>query len=397
MFKRFLANVPHYFSKHPTRGLVELYWSVGMMDFGLAAVVIFEPIFLFVLGYSLSQIMLFYAAVYLLYILLLPLGGRIIGKIGYEHSIFYSQFFLIAYYIALFAISKYGFFIFVAPVFFAIQKSLYWPSYHADFAVFCQDKQRSREVGGKETISMAMYILGPIAGGFILEKAGFGILFLAASFLFVLSVIPLFRIKEIHDTADFQYKEVFKKMFDKEHRRNFLAYLGFGEELIVLTLWPIFIYTVIKDYLEIGSLVALATLATAILALYLGKICDTYKKESILKTGSFLYAISWITRGFMRNAWQIFSIDTLSRFSKEMLFVPLVAQTYENAKKMGPLEYAVFFEQSLAVGKFLTALLLFFILQYIVSSWILVFAIAGILTFLYTLLRPVSSRGLFRK
>jgi len=389
MFKRFFANVPHYFSKHPSRGLIELYWSVGMMDFGLAAVVIFEPIFLFVLGYSLSQIMLFYAAVYLLYILLLPLGGRIIGKIGYEHSIFYSQFFLIAYYIALFAISKYGFFIFVAPVFFAIQKSLYWPSYHADFAVFCQDKQRSREVGGKETISMLMYILGPITGGFILEKTGFGILFLAVSFLFVLSVIPLFRIKEIHDTTKFNYKEVFKKLVDKDHRRNFLAYLGFGEELIVLTLWPIFIYIVIKDYLEIGSLITLATLFTAVLALFLGKICDKYKRENILKAGSFLYAISWFIRGFMSKAWQIFSLDTLSRFSKEMLLVPLVSKTYENAKKMGTLEYTVFFEQSLAIGKFYTALLLFLVL-YFTTSWILVFFMAGLLTFLYTLLRTVK-------
>jgi len=397
MFKRFLANVPHYFSKHPSRGLVELYWSVGMMDLAVAAVVLFEPIFLYVLGYSLSYIMFFYMMVYFLYVLFLPLAGRIIGKIGYEHSIFYSQFFLIAYYISLFAISKFSFFFFIAPLFFAVQKSLYWPAYHADFATFCQDKQTGREVSGKEIISIIMYIIGPIAGGFILEKTSFGILFLMVSFLFLLSVIPLFRIKEIHNTSSFNYREVFKKMVDKDHRRNFLAYLGFGEELIVLTLWPIFIYIAIKDYLEIGSLIALATLATAILALYLGKMSDTYKKVRVLNLGSILYSVSWLIRGFMKNAWQIFSIDTLSRFSKEMLFVPLISQTYENAKKMGPLEYAVFFEQSLAIGKFFTALLLFLILQIFAASWIIIFIIAGLLTLLYTFLRPSLEHNIFRK
>lgn len=335
--------------------------------------------------------------VYVLYVFFLPLAGRLVGKIGYEHSIFYSQFFLIAYYISLFAISKFSFLFFVAPIFFATQKGLYWPAYHADFATFCQDKQRGREIGGKEIISMIMYIVGPVAGGLILEKMGFGILFLIVSFLFLLSVIPLFRIKEIHDTTDFHYNRIFKKMIDKNHRRNFLAYLGFGEELVVLTLWPIFIYVVVKDYLEIGSLITLATFATAILALYLGKISDIYKKENILRTGSVLYAVSWLIRGFMKNAWQIFSIDTLSRFSKEMLFVPLVSQTYENAKKMGTLEYVVFFEQSLAIGKFLTALLLFFILKIFVASWIIIFIIAGLLTLLYTFLRPSSNHNIFGK
>lgn len=389
MFRYLRANVTHYFSKHPSRGLVELYWSVGIMDFALAAVTLFEPIFLFVLGYNLSQIMLFYLAVYGLYTLLLPLAGKITGKIGYEHSIFYSQFFLIAFYLSLFAISHYSFLIFIAPIFFAIQKCLYWPAYHADFAVFCQKKQRGREVGGKEMITMIMYVIGPLAGGFILEQSNFGILFLIVSFLFILSVIPLFRIKEIHDTTDFRYQTVFRKIVDKEHRRNFFAYLGFGEELIVLTVWPIFIYTVIKDYLEIGFLVTLATLGTAILTLYLGKRSDSYKKEHVLSMGSILYSISWLIRGFARNAWQVFSMDTLSRSAKEMIFVPLISKAYDNAKKIEPLEYTVFFEQSLAIGKFLAALLVFFVLQFFPNSWIIIFVIAGLFGLLYNLVRPV--------
>lgn len=395
MFKKFRLNIPHYFSKHPSRRLVELYWSVGIMDFALAAVTLFEPIFLYILGYKLYQIMLFYAAVYGLYIFILPIGGKIAGRFGYEHSIFYSQFFLIAYYISLFAISKYSFFIFIAPLFFAIQKCLYWPAYHADFAIFSQEKQRGREVSGVETLNMAMYIIGPLAGGIILERTGFGTLFLIVSLLFIISVIPLLKIREIRDKTSFEYGKVFERMIDKKYRRNFLAYLGFGEELIVLTIWPIFIYVAIKDYLEIGTLIAFATLVTSILVLYLGKISDKYKKHNILKTGSIIYAISWLIRGFMRNAWQIFSIDTLSRFSKEMVFVPVVCQTYENARKMEPLDYAVFFEQSLAIGKFLTALLLFFVFQF-TTSWIIIFIIAGALALLYNFLRPVENRRLKR-
>lgn len=101
MFTRFRALLPHYFSKHPSHELKELYFSVGIMDFATSAVALFEPIYLWTRGYSFAQIAMFYGAVYLLYTILLPLGGRIAARFGFEHSILTSQFAFIAYYVAL--------------------------------------------------------------------------------------------------------------------------------------------------------------------------------------------------------------------------------------------------------------------------------------------------------
>jgi MFS family permease len=385
MFKKIKHQRPHYFSKHPSRGLIGMYWSVGLMDLGIAAVIIFEPIFLFVQGYSLQWIMFFYILVYGLYILLLPFLGRMVGKIGYEHSIFYSQFFLIAYYISLFAISQWGFFFYIAPFMYAIQKSLYWPAYHADMSVFSTEKQRGREVGGLETLSIIVYIIGPLIGGIILEWAGFGLLFTIVSVLFILSALPLLRIREVHSQQEFSYGDVFKKLIDKEHRRNFFAFLGFGEELIVMAIWPIFIYIVLKDYLEIGSLVAVATLVTSFLVLYLGKISDKYSKENILRVGSIFYFLSWIIRGFAGRAWHILSLDAVSRMSKEMIWVPMTAMMYSTGKRLGSLTHAVFFEQSLAIGKFVAAVLVLIIVWLFPSPWIAIFILAGLFSLMYML------------
>lgn len=383
MKKKSIQKHLHYFSKHPSRGLKELYWSVSLMDLGVAAVTIFEPIFLFTLGYSLKEIMFFYLLGYLIYTLILPLFGKVIAHLGYEHSILYSQFFLIAFYVSLFAISSIPLFFYIAPIFLAIQKALYWPSYHADFTIFSNDKQRGRELGGIETLSMIVYVIGPLLGGFILVWTNFSTLFIVISVLFLLSAIPLLRIKEIHSQQYFSYAEVFKHLIDEEHRRNFIAYLGFGEELIVLTVWPIFIYTVIKDYASIGEIVAGATLVTGIGVLLLGKFIDKYGQIKFLRLGSILYFITWVFRAFATKGWHILSLDTTSRFSKEMIFLPIESMTYKVAKKLGPLSYAIFYEQSLAIAKALAAFLAIIVIYCFTDPWIPIFMLAAGFSLLY--------------
>jgi hypothetical protein len=384
---RSILHLPHYFSKHPSRSLIELYWAVGMNDLARATISLFEPIYLYTIGYSVRHIIFFYLLVYGGYTFLLPWFGRLVGRLGYEHSIFYSQFFLIGYYLTLFGTAQYSVLFYIAPVLFAIQKCLYWPAYHADFALFSRDEQRGREIGGVETLSMMMFIVGPFIGGAILEWTNFAILFVVTAGLFLLSAVPLLRIKEVHAPAEFSYRDVFKALVDAKHRRNFAAYLGFGEELIVLTLWPIFIYVVIKDYLDIGTVVALATLTTSFIVLYLGKLADRYKKEHIVRWGSAIYAVVWLIRILATKAWHVFSLDTASRIAKEILIVPLVTTTYANAKKMGVLSYVVFYEQSIAVAKFATAALLLLILQFVGTPWTAIFIVGAAFSLFYMLLK----------
>lgn len=380
-------HLPHYFSKHPSRNLVELYWSVGIMAIANSAITIFEPIFLYTLGYSVTRIILFYLIVYATCVFILPIFGRLVGRLGCEHSIFISQFFLIAYYLALFGISRFPGLFFVAPFIFAIQKSLYWPAYHADFALFSRDEQRGREIGTVETLNTILYIVGPFIGGAILQWTNFGVLFAVIAVLYILSAIPLLRIREAHEPFTFSYSGAFKELWDRPHRRNFLAYLGFGEELIVLMLWPIFIYIVVKDYLEIGALVAVATLVTGFLVLFIGRAVDKYRKERVLRFGSIMYSIVWLLRVAASQVWHILLLDTGSRISKETLIVPLVTTTYNNARKMGVLPYMVFYEQSLAVAKAVTAILLLIILQFVSNPWPPIFIVAAMFSLFYMFLK----------
>lgn len=378
-------NVTHYFSKRVKRELAELWASVAIMDFSVAAITIFEPIYLYTIGFSLQQVMLFYLAVYVLYFLLVPLGGKFIGQIGYEHTIFYSTIFLICYYLSLFLIPHHPVFILLAVYMFAMQKSLYWPAYHGDFAQYSDSEDVGRETASLQTISMIVYVLGPLAGGFMTEYFGFGVLFFVVSILILISNIPMLITREKFKIENFSYFTTFKMIFKKENFRSFLAYLGFGEELIVMVAWPIFIYILIKDYLTIGGIIALATLVTGVVLLYIGKLTDKKDKRKMIKTGTVFYSVAWFLRLLAATGIQVFFIDAFSRLFKNVIYVPLAALVYNKANKSDIIKAVVFFEQSLAFGKIIAALLVYLLLFYF-SGLTAAFVIAGIMTLLYILL-----------
>ena len=77
----FRNHFPHYFkTKLPTQ-IEELYLTSALMDFAGSAIALFEPIWLWTLGFDIQHVMFFYVLVYVPYFILLPLGGKICGPV----------------------------------------------------------------------------------------------------------------------------------------------------------------------------------------------------------------------------------------------------------------------------------------------------------------------------
>ena len=168
-----------------------------------------------------------------------------------------------------------------------------------------------------------------------------------------------------------------------------MAYLGFGEELIVLVVWPVFISIIIADAFDLGLVITLATLVTSVITLYIGKITDSRNRRSILALGSSFYSLSWFARIFIVNQTGVFFVDTLSRLAKNVVAVPLTAITYDRAKSRTVMGTIVFFEMSLVVGKLLAILLIYIALFFIgdeAFAFKLTFILAGGMSLLYLLL-----------
>ncbi|OGF20804.1 hypothetical protein A2257_03495 [Candidatus Falkowbacteria bacterium RIFOXYA2_FULL_38_12] len=383
----FLKNFFHkYFAGKMSREVKELFLSTAILDFAVSAVSIFEPIYLYTIGFSVEKIILFYIAVYAIYFFLAPLGGKLARSYGYEHSIIYSSPFLIIFYLSLFAIPYHPFFIASAIISFSLQKMLYWPGYHADFARFGKGKERGKEISNMVVASSIVWIIGPFLGGIFLTIFGFKPLFIIVSFLILISNIPLLTTPEKFVPVYFSYKEAMKKIFIKENWRKLFAYLGFGEEHIALVLWPLFIFLVIGEYDKIGLLVSTSIFLATLLTLYFGWLADRAPKRKMLKVGVGFTLLSWILKSLAFSALGVFVADFLYRVTKRVIYIPFTSITYEEAKDKSVMQEIIFFQMALSLGKVLVSILALILLFFFPGNWAMIFILGAIMSLLYCLM-----------
>src|SRR3989338_8767751 len=388
----FLGHLPSYFAQQSTPRVRELYVNSAILDFAVSMILFFEPIHLYRQGFSLFSIALFYFGVYFLYFFLLPLGGKFIKRYGIVQSIFLGSPFLILYYLCFALLSISIYFIYPAIIFFALQKMFYWPGFHADMVEHGVEVEQGREVGSITAIILFVYIAGPLVGGTLLYFFGFTALFITVAVFIMLSNFPLLLTPERVNRDHFSYRGALSRIVGRTNRRAFISYLGFGEELILLAFWPIFIFIIVQNTFSAGVIVSLSTLATAATVLYVGTMTDKKSKEGILRLTSIIYACVWFIRIFVQSAFGVFLVDSLSRIGKNALSVPQMAITYVNARKKDFLETVIFFEMSLVVGKLIALLAVMAIIVFFppFSLWHMLFLLAGIFSLLYSVLHERS-------
>ncbi len=377
-------HFPHYFASKIKSQIEHLYASVAIGNLAQAIITIFEPIFLYhVVGLSVSQLLWFYAAVYGLYILSIVPGGKIIARIGYTRAIFISTPFTIAYwFLILWSEQTVG--LLVAAAFsFAISKSLYWPALHASMARFSDRKQLGREFSLMYAIMNLMQIIGPMLGGFLSVIFGIEAIFVIASIIYFCSVIPLFWSKEKFKSYKYKFKDTIALY--KKFPSRFLGCFGFGEELLVLVIWPVFIFSILTNYQDTGSLVTVATLFATGLGLYIGIYTDSHSKSLLIKAGTLIYALTWLARVPIVSTFGVFITDALSRTTKTLVFIPITALTYERAEDNKILPYIIGFEQSLSVAKVL-ACLIGIVVFAATGSFVVLFIVGAIFSLFYFLI-----------
>lgn len=353
--------------------------AVTMLDFALAMVVLFEPVYLYKLGYTIQHILLYYIVVYGLYYFIVPLGGKFVAHKGPGRSMAISSLFLIGYYLALLLVPVSGIWFWIAPIFFSLQKTFYWPAYHTDFILNSDKRERGKEFSGLWSLSTVVYIIGPAIGGLIIQQAGFNVLFTLVMVFILLSNIPLFIVGTSRHAAISSYWQMLKQPFTQMHIRTTLAYLSLGEELVMLVIWPIFIALAFSSYEKMGGAIAVATLITAVVTLYIGKLIDKHHPKSTLRWGAVLSACVWFIRPFARTIGLIFISDTAGRIAKNTTFVTLTTASYGKAvQESQVIERSVFFEQGFALGKTFIAAVIIILASFTSPFTAAFFAAAGV-------------------
>lgn len=130
-------HLPHYFSSKIRAEITHLYASVGIGNLAQAIITLFEPIFLYhVVGLTIPEILLFMGAVYAIYALIIPLGGKFAAKFGYAHSIFFSIPFQIIFWFLILGSENGVYLLIPAALAFAISKDFVLASVACKYVSF---------------------------------------------------------------------------------------------------------------------------------------------------------------------------------------------------------------------------------------------------------------------
>jgi MFS family permease len=369
-----------------SRELSEQYLSVLIRNLGVGLIRLFEPVYIYkIFGEEIKWTALYYIAVYLIRFFFIPLAGKIVARFGFEKTMSLSLPLQIIYlYLLTFAIN-YHYLFFILPFLSACSLALYWISYHTNFAHYGDDKVRGGQYSGLNFINDIFAILSPVIGGIVLYFFGFQVLFIIASLVIMLSCVPMLSTKEKFTPSKFSYFKTFRRLLTsyKTYKHNyFLAYLGYGVDVISKTFWLIFVAIMLKDNFSLmGILNGAIALLIAAYSVYIGHAydkCSFDRNKSSYFTALIIYAVSWPLRIFAIGWWQILLIKVVTGLSGRGLDIGIVPAMYRRAGIYGNLKYVTFFSQSMNLGRIILLSLVLLWDVYFEANWQTIFLLGGV-------------------
>lgn len=391
MWHRIIYLCASCWPRRLTREVKALYLSTTIGDFGKGMMVLFEPIYLYTLNFSIVRILWFYVVMYLGYFFLAPLGAKFAKRFGYTKGIIVGSVLLVVYFLLLVLLKIDGSVVFYsAAILGALYKAFYWPGYHAEFARYSVHGEAGREQSESVLLTSLAHALSPFLGGLIIMQFGFPVLFAVVAIILFISIGPLLAVPDQFEPTPFSYNGAYRRLFEAKNRHSLLAHIAFGEEFIFLVIWPIFLYRIFPNFSDLGSLVTMATIISLFVLLIIGRETDHHHKQFLLRLGSFTRSIMWFLRIGATLPLGVFAIDTFSRLGKHAINVPWIARTYHLAQEAGVMRTILFLEMALSLGKLLAAGVLIVFFVYLPESLAmdLAFVLGGVLTLLYILFVP---------
>lgn len=392
-----MKNIPYvnkYLDCRLSRGFVALYTSKAIIMIASGLLGIFMPIFLYNLfGQKFHYVALFNALGYLLYVLAIFFCVRFLNKFGFRRALRVSVFLGAIYYVFFYFIDENNWKLLIPFILLVLTlyRLFYWLPYHVDFAKFTDKKNRARQFSVMNASREILGIFIPLIAGFLISRHGFNLLFIITIIIFLLSGIPLVGIPKTREKYAWSYGKTLKNLLAKENRKEAIAFAAEGAENgIVLIVWPIFIYEILKgNYLEIGALTTFIIAVTAVIQLTLGKKLDlNTPKEKVLKVGSIISSIVWVIKIFVQTTLQVFVIGAFHNLTRIFTITPFTTLTYEISADQGHYvdEYTVFRELCLNISRVFVFIFAAIVSLYFPIAYL--FIIAAAAAMLLNLLKP---------
>lgn len=298
-----LLKKRHYWRLVGFDELSELYTSTMLRSMGLSLIGIFVPYYLYTLGVSIQDILLFLTGVYGVRMLFNVISGHVVARIGPKHTILASNLFQIAALGLLLTYEGYHWPLWMIAILNGISLSMFFVAYHVDFSKVIHAEHGGKELGFMTIMERIGAALGPVIGGVIATLFGPQYTIAAALLLFTGAVIPLFLSAE---PTRLHQKLQFRGLPYRKLRRDFVTRVAVGmDNTASLVLWPFYaaiVLLTVNPYASVGLVTSLGIIASILAAHFIGQVVDRNKGRLLLNwavgLNSFVHVLRTIVSGF---------------------------------------------------------------------------------------------------
>jgi len=342
------------------RELDDLYISSFIKNLSQSFISLFIPIYLISLGFNLQKIMIFYSILYLFLLLFYPPSLKLGSIIGIKKVMAIGTLLWIPGYLLLAEMSA-GFPYYIVAILFGAANAVYWGCFHVEFTKSVETNKEAKDLSIYKILLIITSVLGPLMGAYIIFLTSYSTLFIVASILAFISIIPLFLTKDIYVPKE---KLNLKIIFSVDKKIKVLGYALEGFLAVIEeVLWPLFIYIILNDVLALGKIFSFAALIIAFLIAEIGKIADKYPK-TVFKASVLTYAPLWIIRIFANTPFLFFIVNFVTNFLGTTVSISMNRLAYhqaETSKKI--MSYFILREISLTLGRIVIIALILLIMD----------------------------------
>lgn len=345
-FVRFLRN----------RELTQFYASVFAKGLARGSILIFVPIYLLQLGFSLRQVAVLYIAKFIIFFVVSPIGMWSNSRFGIKKTMVAGDILLVGYLTAVVLLTQQRELFFLLAILYGLASGLYLSAYHIEFTHAKDHKREGEEISIGKVLIIISQAMAPLLGAIIITLGSYRLNFIVAAVTIMLSLVPLFM------SPDFRthpYRFSLKSLRTADSKRKAFSYTGFG----VLQLgndifWPLFIYLVLQNVLEVGALVSLSMALTIFGVLWYGRRVDAGVRQGLV-AGVWAQAPSWLVRLFVTTPLGVTFVNFYSNFTYHLLDVAYEKVIYTDAGNSSDWSnYFLFRELYVTIGRVALLLIL---------------------------------------
>lgn len=313
----------------------------------------------------------------LVFLLAMPIG-KLVYKIGFKYSILLSCFILSSWFVLGAVFPRSLALIILLSVISAITIPIYW---FARLSILSIDGDKNffgEEVSFLSLLNQVSAILGPFVGGVLVAVAGFGLLFGVATFICILSAVPIFFVGD-YEIKDGINMHGFEKWLSNR-KEGHLHWSFFGQGIanfVDAYFWPLFVFIMVGSFTTLGTITSV-TFAVSSVAIYIaGKVFDRKRAmggdedENEYTQATFLLSLLTFFRPILRTILGLFAMDALFRLVLPFWGTDYDAYLYTAGKRAeSQLAFYTYREMVYSMGRFAIPLVLLFFVNSSYFWWI---------------------------